>query len=466
VGSIRSLPVLIDRASRTPVELQITEGIRRLIRSGHLAHGNWLPSTRALAGDLGIARSTLVGAYEQLVAEGYIEGRQGRGYFVCSIGEVDPASSPTVTPIKTEAAVLERGAPRMFRPGQPDTRLFPLKAWGRTVSRLARSAPQLTIASEHPFGDLRLRTAIAEHLAQWRHISASPDQIVVTAGSANALEICVSALSPVARAIGLENPGYPPLRRFVAQLGLHVEWLEVGSDGAELPAGCPDLVVLTPSRQFPMGMAMSINRRLDYLEWAERTGAWIIEDDYDSEYRYAGHPIPALAGLDTRERTFYVGSFSKTISPDLRLGFLLLPAQLAENAAAAINRQASKASVMPQRALALFMETGEYHRHIRRSRRHYAERRRHLMDQLQAQTAGFTLESHDSGLHVVIVFDDGRCDREIARRATEFGLGTAPLSDYYGGEPDKTGLLVGFAAHDPDEIRRHVPALRNCLAPE
>ncbi len=464
MGAVRSFPVQIDRTSRVPVQLQVTEAIRQWIRSGELSCGDRLPSTRGLAGDLGIARSTLVSAYEQLVAEGYIEGRHGAGYFVCSTGESEPSAPPRAAAKGLHNASAETTAPQVFRPGQPDRRLFPLKTWGRIVSRLARSAPGLTIASDHPFGDRQLRAAIAEHLAQWRHISTSPDRIVVTAGSSNALEICVSALSSVARTIGLENPGYPPLRRFVQQLGLSVEWLEVGPQGAERPVTDLDLVVLTPSRQFPLGMAMPLSRRLEYLEWAARTDAWIIEDDYDSEYRYSGHPIPALAGLDARDRTVYVGSFSKTISPDLRLGFLVLPAQLADNAAAAIGREGSKASVMPQRALASFMETGEYHRHIRRSRRHYAERRKRMSDQLQAHANGYTVQPHDSGLHLVIEFEDGRCDREVARRAASLGLGPAPLSDYCANEPDKTGLLVGFAAHSLAEIERHLPSLLRCMA--
>jgi len=433
--------------------------------TGALSCGDRLPSTRSLAGDLGIARSTIVGAYDQLVAEGYIEGRQGAGYFVCSINDFEPAAPPTVR-VSTRAhdGFKMVPEPRHFRPGQPDTRLFPRKAWGRTVSRLARSSPGLTFICEQSFGDRRLRAAIAEHLAQWRHISASPEQVVVTAGSSNALEICISALSSIAGAIGLENPGYPPLRRFVEELGLRVEWLSVDAHGAELPKSNPDLVVLTPSRQFPLGMSMPLNRRLQYLEWAHRGDAWIIEDDYDSEYRYAGHPIPALAGLDTRDRTFYAGSFSKTISPDLRLGFLVLPAQLAEHAAAAIGRQASKASAMPQRALALFMESGEYHRHIRRSRRNYAERWSVLMAELRAHgETGFNVRSHESGLHVVIEFDDGRCDQQVARHAASLGLGPAPLSDYYTDSPDNTGLLIGFAAHQPEEIRQCMPALMRCL---
>ncbi len=459
----------IDRASPDPVFVQIYESLRRRIIAGELADGDRLPASRNFAAELGVSRSTVMAAYDQLVAEGYAQGRHGSGLYVCPMGEVDRApgrkpEAPAVIPDSTEAASVG-----LLRPGSPDMRLFPYRQWARAVARVARAQPEALIANEDPFGDLRLRRAIASHVGEWRGISAAPEQIVVTAGSGDALEICARTLAGPGETVGLENPGYPPLLRFVESLGIEPLWLPVGEQGADLPrlgkkARPPRLTVLTPSHQFPLGGAMTPQRRLAFVNWARATDGWLLEDDYDSEFRYAGQPIPALAGFDKHGRTIYVGSFSKLFSTSLRIGFIVAPAALIDPLRGMLGRFGIKASIAPQRALAAFMEEGEFYRHLRRMRRIYAERRRVMLDVLRRDFSHLgTFQDHQAGMQVVLSLPPDYDDGALARRAGDQGLGLQALSAYYAaGRPEK-GVILGFCGFDETEIRTGLDLLRRLI---
>lgn len=478
----------IDRAGDVPVFEQICQALRARIIAGDLAEGVRLPATRVFATELGLSRSTIVTAYEQLVAEGYLRSRQGSGYRICALGEVElaqAAPAPSMPPERSSELEEKRGGegvatwtspplptPRPFAASQPDMRMFPHRTWAKAVARVCRTTPEALLSRSAPFGNPDLRTAIADHVAQWRGISARPEQILITAGSTDALEICLRALTQPGQAIALEDPGYLPLRHLVRAHGLQLRLLEVGGDGesgAMLPAPNDDtrLAVLTPSHQYPLGGAMSPNRRLDYLAWARTQDGWIIEDDYDSEFRYAGRPIPALAGFDGLQRTIYIGSFSKVFSNALRLGYLIAPEPLLPRLDQVLGQFGQHASSMPQQPLAEFMRSGEFYRHLRRVRRTYGERRKFLLQRLRSEFADFGhVVDHQAGMQLVFHLSDRFDDAEICRRAGQRGVTVQPLSGFAtdpGGSPRRNGLILGFCACSQQEMAPALDLLAACF---
>ncbi|MCY6379915.1 PLP-dependent aminotransferase family protein [Hoeflea prorocentri] len=445
-----------------PIFQQVYEGLRARIAEGAFEASGHLPPTRALAVELGVSRSTIVTAYDQLVAEGYIEGRQGAGFAVCQMGEVEFARREE--PRKAASAEQKRRGPRPFDPGAPDMRHFPYRQWARCVARVARNEAEALVMPDDVFGDRRLREAVCEHVLQWRGVKAAPEQVLITAGSGDALEICIRTIASRGDWIGLENPGYPQIRNFVVSLGMQSLWLEVDQEGAELPPldgpRKPNLVVLTPSQQYPLGGAMTQARRLAFLNWSQQAAAWIIEDDYDSEFRYAGRPIPALAGFDREARTIYAGSFSKIFSNNLRIGYLVIPELLIDRFTTTLHRFGGKASIMPQRALAVFFEDGEFYRHLRRVRRVYSERRRVLIDLLSMRLGpSLVIEDHQAGMQFIVGLPPYFDDVALSRDARDKGLSVAPLSEFYAGPEARKGLVLGFCAFTPKELEAGVDKL-------
>ena len=443
----------IDRSAPEPVFEQICAEIRRRVISGELAEGTLLPPTRVFATELGVSRSTIVTAYEQLVAEGYLDSRRGSGHRVCALGETELDQTPKPEPPAEQTET--RSGPRPFEGGQPDMRLFPHRQWARAVSRVCRTDPQSMLIGGTPFGNPALRRAIARHVSDWRGIDASPDQIIITAGAADGLGICMHTLTQPGEAVAMENPGYPPMHRFARARQLDPQFLRVDDQGATLPpeSTSPRLVMLTPSHQYPLGGAMSPSRRLEFLNWAARTDGWIIEDDYDSEFRYAGRPIPAMAGFDRLNRTIYVGSFSKIFSNSLRLGYLIVPAPLRDRFRASLRRFGLRASYMPQQALAEFIDSGEFYRHLRRVRRIYGERRKFLLERLTRDFSGFGhFQDHQAGMQIAFHLAPHLRDTKICADAASQGLTIEALSEFARGEPGYNGLILGFCGYSIDEL--------------
>ncbi|MDP2493035.1 PLP-dependent aminotransferase family protein [Shimia thalassica] len=454
----------IDRGAKTPVFEQICQAIRDKAHAGDLTAGTRLPPTRGFAVDLGVSRSTVVTAYEQLVAEGYLSSVQGAGYTICALGDVELPRPQNPKSPSQDATLAPK--PRPFAASLPDMRLFPHRQWARSVARVCRTNPQSMLINTSPFGNPDLRRAISDHVAEWRGIKAEADQIIVTAGAVDALEICMRTLASAGALVGLEDPGYSPLRSFVASQGLSPTFLNVTGDGAELPAPDtpPELVVLTPSHQYPLGGAMSPNRRLEFLNWADRTNAWIIEDDYDSEFRYAGRPIPAMAGFDHLRRTIYVGSFSKVFSNALRIGYLIVPKGLTEQFAATLHGFGVKASLMPQQALADFIFAGEFYRHIRRVRRIYGDRRKYLLERLARDFGewGYCAD-HQAGMQVVLHLHEGIKDVDIAKEMDRAGLHAQALSRLCQNASHHNGLILGYCAFSEEETGPALDALLTCF---
>jgi GntR family transcriptional regulator/MocR family aminotransferase len=468
--SFASIAFELQRDSRNPLFVQLSDQIRARIVSGQIAQRLRLPASRSLALDLAISRSTVVTAYDQLVAEGYIEGRPGSGYYVRELAGIEQPRRSTEPPAGEMSEPLATGASPLTHPGYPDNRLFPYRQWARSLARSARLAPRAMIESESPFGDAKLRQSIASYLADWRGLDIQPRQVMVTAGSVDALETCIRTLTSPGDVVGLENPGYRPLRNLVTSQGMAIEWLGVGANGAELPRaararGSTRLVVVTPSHQFPLGGAMPVSRRREYQHWANLNDAWIIEDDYDSEFRYAGRPIPALASLDDSRRTIYVGTFSKVFSVSLRLAYLIMPETLIAEFRQTLSRFGVKAALPCQRALADFIDGGEFYRHIRRVRRIYADRRRLLLELVKQRLARYaSFEDHQAGMQVALRLAPGLDDHAIALQAQAVGVQVAPLSAYYGGGSAQQGLLLGFCPFDEAEIRSNIEQLAEVLA--
>ena len=470
--NLASIALTLQRKSTQPLFVQLCEQIRVRIIRGQIDAGLRLPASRSLATELAISRSTVVTAYDQLVAEGYIEGRRGSGYFVRELAESKKPRRHARKPLTEKLSCLPGGGSPLTHPGYPDNRLFPYGKWARCLARSARLSPRAMIVSESPFGDPHLRQSIANYLADWRGLDIQAQQVMVTAGSVDALETCIRTLTAPGDVIGLENPGYLPLRNLVKNQGMHVEWLRVGTNGAELPRPSRHkpptrIAVVTPSHQFPLGGAMSANRRREYQQWANTHNSWIIEDDYDSEFRYAGRPIPALASLDDSDRTIYVGTFSKVFSVSLRLAYLIMPPALIPDFRQTLSRFGVKAALPCQRALADFIDNGDLYRHIRRVRRVYADRRRLLLELVEQKlSAHASFQDHQAGMQVTIKLRPGLDDRVIAAQAQHRGLQLSPLSAHYGDGVAQSGLLLGFCPYDHEEIHANVETLADIIETE
>lgn len=442
--------------------MQIYDQIRRGIIGGLFPPGTGLPSSRGLALDLGVSRSTVITAFDQLMAEGYAYSRKGAGLYVSDVGSFEPTKTTILNPPKPGRTQTTSDLP--LTPGHPDDSLFPKRTWAQSVGRAARQSPQSMFRLTDPFGDMALRWEIAKHIHEWRGVVSHPEQILITAGSGEALEIALRLTCKPGEIVGLENPGYHPVRRFTSEYGLIPEWLEIGGNGAQLPSHDARAVVLTPSHQFPLGGTIPRQRRTEFVAQAQQTGCWIIEDDFDSEFRYAGRPIPALSAIDTNDRTIYVGGFSKVFSKDIRIGYLVVPKSLVTTAQDALARQPSRASVVPQPPLALFMESGAYHRHLRKARRHYARRYQLLVASLTEILQGLGhFQRHNTGMQIAYLLPNDWSDKVIAKLAVQNQIGCQALSDYANDRSRYNGLLLGFCATPNDEIRPAILRLQQVL---
>ena len=460
--NLSSIVYTLDRNSNSPLFAQLSNAIRQRIMSGAIGQKQRLPPSRILATELGLSRSTVTNAYEQLSAEGYIEGRRGSGFYTCPVGDIEIKTATKSVKSQSQSKIQLPDSAQKTGPSSPDMRLFPYRQWAQCMSRVARLAPEALISTGDTFGDLSLRRSIAQFLHDWRGLETSPEQILITAGSIDALEICLRTLANADDDVGLENPGYRPLRNIVLSLGMKPIWLSMVEGEVEIPEikssqPSPTMTILTPSHHYPLGGAMSPLRRREFLQWAEQTNSWIIEDDYDSEFRYAGTPIQALAGFDTTNRTIYVGTFSKVFSVGLRLGFLVTPPELIPRFSQTLAKFGVKAAATSQRALSDFMNSGEFYRHIRRTRRIYAERRKVMLRCLQERLGDIvTVEDHTAGMLLLARLPDVYDDQAIVEAASRQGVIVSSLSSHYAEGVRKSGLLLGFCGFTEDEIESNI----------
>ncbi|WP_394553892.1 PLP-dependent aminotransferase family protein [Agromyces sp. MMS24-JH15] len=446
-------PILaIDRDDARPIGEQLVEALRRGILSGDLRTGDPLPSTRTLATELAVSRSSVVAAYERLAGEGYLEMRQGASTTVAAL-ESRAVPEPVGRPGASEADRVDAPILADLNPGVPSTTRIDERAW-RAAWREAASEPRPIPAwSPPPFGLLGLREQLADHLRRARGVACSADDVVVTAGTSEAVALVATALAALAGRpprIGVEDPGYPTARRTLERRGVVTVPVQAGADGirpaALDEAGALDAVMITPSHQYPLGGRLPVADRLGVLAWAERHDALVIEDDYDSEYRHTGAPLPALASLDAR-RSVLLGSFSKVLTPWIRLGYLVLPDHPGLRAAIAEIRADEQTPVAGpvQAAMAAFIRSGALRRHIAASRREYGHRRRLVVEAL-GDLPGHRLRAIDGGLHAVLELPDEASADLVATRLEAQGVLVAPLGRYAVTRPDEhPGIVIGYA---------------------
>lgn len=475
-----TLAVALERDDPAPLSVQLYRQVRDLILEGRLAPGRRLPSTRSLAAELGVSRTTTVTAFDQLAAEGFVEGRHGSGAFVAELPQGLPrvAASEAGTGLGRPRAVGPAGdiglAGRPFDLGAPDAAAFPALAWSRALARSWRR-PGRDMFFGTPGGHPPLRRAIADHLRIIRGVPCDWRQVIVTASATESIELVARALLSEGDAAWIENPGYTKTGGALATGGLRSVPVPVDADGLDVDAGkrmAPGarLAIVTPSRQFPLGMTMSLARRLALLDWAsagDAPGRYVIEDDYDSEFRYAGRPIAPLAGLDRAGRVLYLGSFTKVMFRALRLGYLVAPPGALDDLLQTQRRFGGQASMVAQPALAEFIASGGFAAHIRRMRRLYAARQRALLGALKSRLGGLlAVEPQDFGMHLVATFAgrlDGADDTRIARRCAEAGIDVPPLSGFYRGDIKRNGLLLGYAGWPEEELEGAVGKLAGVL---
>ncbi len=486
------LPLALDRAAAEPMHRQLYDQMRALILDGRLKVGARLPSSRTLSRELGISRNTVTGAFDQLFAEGYLVGKVGAGSFVSDElpedalslrqSDVNPGmAKPRRQGLSVRGARLaalrgSRANRRIpaFSIGLPDLDGFPFDVWSRLMTKAWRRPPRELLAHAEPAGYLPLRRAIVDYLRTARGVRCEAEQVIVVAGVQQAIGLASHVLLDEGDVALMEEPGYPGVRGALLGAGVRTACAPVDAEGLDIDAGervAPNarLVCVAPSHQYPLGVTMTLARRLKLLDWAQRTDGWVLEDDYDSEYRYAGRPLSALQGLDRDGRVVYAGSFSKVMFPSLRIGYLVVPADLAEPFRLARAALDDHPSTIAQPALAGFIEEGHFAAHLRRMRRLYAERRSALAEALTAQLGNdIQIAPSESGMHLLARFSPdiapGLSDRDIQARAAEHGVTVSALTAYYAEPTEDRGLLLGFSAVPIESMPEAVGRLMRALA--
>ena len=433
----------------------LASALRDAVTRGRLCGGTPLPSTRTLARDLGVSRGVVVEAYQRLVAEGRLVTRAGSGTAVAASASVSwlPKPPPTRPPATRWP----------LRPGVPDLGLFPHRAWRAAGERAFASLTDADLDYPDPAGTPRLRARLCSYLGRVRAARVEPDDLAVTSGAAQAFSLLAKTLSAAgARGIGVENPGAPAVWSHFVRCGLTPVPVPVDGEGldvAALESSGVSAVFVTPAHQFPTGAVLSPRRRTALIEWAQRTGGTIIEDDYDAEFRYDRDPVGCVQGV-APEVTALVGSVSKVLAPALRLGWVCVPPALAGAMAEARRATDLGSSVLPQLTFAELLERGEYERHIRRARRTYRIRRDAVVAALRQRLPAAEITGIAAGLHLLVRFPDRVDDRAVVERAAGANLGPLALSDsYQDSEAAAPGLIVGYAGHSPNELTNAVERL-------
>lgn len=448
------LSIGLDRDTKTPLATQIYASIREAIVSGKLPANAKLPSWRDLAAQLGVSRGTVRVAYERLIDEQLAIGMGAAGTRVSERPAVPAARAWSPAPTPMLDLFHDFGStPLVFQMGVPAQDAFPYKLWSRTMAREARRSAAAPVGYPDPRGAPELRREIAAYLAIARGLRCSPSQVLVTAGFSGALGLVTRGLGLEGRTAWFEDPGFPLTRTALQMAGLKTVPVPVDGEGLDVAAGIgiardAALAVVTPGQQAPLGMTMSLPRRAALLDWARRNDAWIVEDDYLSELQLEGRAAPALASLEHGGRVLHIGTFSKTISPALRLGFVVVPPQLAERFGELATCLAPAPAATIQFAVAGFLREGHYLRHLRRMKRIYAERRQALLRCLREEAAGALAVQATAGMAVVTRLGADAPDTDIVLRALSFGLAPAPLSPWYAHGPRPRGLLLGVTNVD------------------
>lgn len=474
--------IALERRGARPLHRQIYDAYRGAILSGSLPPGVRVPSTRVLASEIGVSRFPVLNAYAQLLAEGYLQSRVGSGTVVTgSLPEHAPQKP--IKPLRSGGECGPRKSARRclvlasvepppwtrvfgaFRVGQVAFDQFPLSTWSRLVARHSRDMHSLSAHYGQQMGSLRLREAVAEYLKIARSVRCDAEQIMIVNGSQQALHLTAQALFNPGDRVWVEEPGYRLGRDILALSGCETIPVRVDAEGLDVAAGLrrcrkARAAFVSPSHQFPLGVTMSASRRLQLLEWAQNAGAWVLEDDYDSEYRYESLPIASLQGLDVHSRVIYIGTFSKVLFPSLRLGYVVIPPDLVDRFRLVRRVNDLGPPTFFQDVVAEFIEEGHFARHIRRMRALYAELRETLVASLKREFEDkIEIGGDEAGMHLAMIFRNRRNDVEISDRAARFNLSLWPLSRSYL-EESRTGFILGFCGVRAEDIPEAVTKLR------
>jgi GntR family transcriptional regulator/MocR family aminotransferase len=477
----------LERDAATPLFRQLYVHLKDAILDGRIGAGVRLPATRTLCGLLNVSRQTVLAAYEQLMAEGYLQGTVGKGTFVSASLPAgaragDAAAAPMVRPLSARGALIAGGMARVlhhagplraFRASMPGLDLFPFDVWRRLEARHWRHSTG-ALGYGPGAGYAPLRELLCGYLKASRGVQCTPDQVVITSGSQQALYLLAQLLLAPGEAMWIESPGYQGAVAPFTVAGARVCPVPVDAEGMDVAYATrryPDarLAFATPSHQLPLGVTMSLRRRLELLRWAEANRAWIVEDDYDSEYRHTGPPLASLQSMDRAGCVIYVGTLSKVLFPALRLGYVVAPPALAAALARAKAVVDRHSPIVPQAALADFIAGGHFARHIRRTREAYGERRQALLDALDARLAGRLRQGpSDAGLDVCVHFTAPLDEETVARHARDLGVDVRTLGYYTNPQAGADcaidpGLLLGFSAFTPGAIRAGVDDLARAL---
>ncbi|WP_296744383.1 PLP-dependent aminotransferase family protein [Mesorhizobium sp.] len=465
----------VDRASPEHLSRQLYHGLVAIIRGRALPPGSELPSTRALAVELGLGRNTIVSAYDQLVTEGYLANRQGARPVI-----VDLPDGPRETPAEAEPMPLRAPSRRgeellgqpchhgrpghvAFHPGMPDAASFPFGVWGRLVARRASHGGETLFGTYDVTGHPALKEAIAGYLFSARGVRCRPEQIVVTTGAQAAFDLLARLLLDPGDTVWMEEPGYYGAKAAFTVAGAKILPIPVDQERGwrlDAPDFSPRLIYVTPACQHPLGITMRMEERLRLLDIAETSNSWVIEDDFDGEYRFQGRPVPAIQSMDRSGRVIYVGTFAKLLFPALRIGFMVLPPELAGRIVNALSTTGQFAPLLLQAALADFITEGHMSRHLKRMRRIYAQRRQLFRD-IVAERLGdeITLSPAEAGIQVVGYLRPGIDDIAVSQAAAKRAINVSPLSKYFQNTVPTQGLVLGYAACDAAQTRDGVDRL-------
>ncbi len=480
--------VRLDRRQRESLQTQLYRQIRRLIMSGQLTAGVRLPSTRDLVTHLGVSRNTIVYAFDQLVAEGYLESHVGSGIYVSDLDLkqterrsrtllIIKSSGAPRTSRRTQRFSAARISPdyptskvRPFRPCQPAIDHFPIRAWNRARSHALRLQSKELMLEANAAGSPRLRRALSIYLRDARGVRCHADQIVITSGAQQALSLIGTTFLDRGDPVWIEDPGYLGARAALLRAGANLVPIPTDDEGLTIPSlrqgRQPRLIYSTPSRQFPLGTTMTLPRRLAVMEFTRKSGAWLIEDDYDSEFRYVGRPMPSLQGLASGERVIYVGSFSKVLFASLRLGYVVVPDHLVDVFRKAKEIHDGSSSAIDQATTAVFIEEGFFATHVRRMRKLYKERLDGFLCEAKKYLSGFlTFPTIEAGMDAMGRLPADADDTAVSRRLSAEGIDVPPLSAY-ALTPCTPGLLFGFTAFSSSETRSAMQRVSRCLSNE
>jgi len=467
--------------TRGGIGRQLAEALRNAISRGELVAGERLPSTRALAESLGVSRGTVTDAYEQLIAEGCLDAHPGASTKVAAtllepnLAAQRSSASADCIPALPEsaahyAAIAERLAPLPsvpFSVAVPEGGVAMDDHWRRLSNRVRVSQVAAPSGYSDPSGLPCLREAISDYLRKARAVCCSPENIIITEGTQQGLYLAARVLLSPGDAAWAEDPAYPGLTSVLEERGIEVQLIAVDSQGFDVARAqeiCPaaKAAFVTPSHQYPMGMPLSMPRRLALIEWARSSGGWIVEDDYDSELRYAGQPFPAMQGLDS-SRVIYLGTFSKVLAPSLRLGYVVVPDCLAKAFVGARALMGRGSPLTEQHVIAAYMKEGYFETHIRRIRAIYGERRQTLINALQVELPELRIQPADQGMHIVVWLPDGLGDVVVSKAANKAGVALRALSPMCSGNLPLSGLMLGFGGFTNEQLRDAVRRLRQVL---